>query len=139
MNINDISEQIIDAAMKVHTTLGPGLLERPYHEFLKQELLIRGTRVLSELTLPATYNGSTIDLGYRVDLLVEDQVIVEIKAVTEITSLHKAQMLTYLKLSKKPLGLLINFNTLRLKYGIARIINSSCVRNYQIIRSHGPI
>lgn len=125
MDINEISGIIVDSAMKVHTVLGAGLLERPYHVCLKQELTKRGLTVVSEVTLPVVYDGVTINIGYRLDLLVEDLVIVELKSVTQLTSLHKAQMLTYLKLAKKSLGLLINFNTPHLRNGIMRIIDSS--------------
>ena len=124
MDINEISGVVVNSAMKVHTALGAGLLERPYQVCLKHELTKRGLKVLSEMTLPVVYDGITVDIGYRLDLLVEDQIIVELKSVTQLTSLHKAQMLTYLKLSKKPLGLLINFNTPHLKNGIVRIIDS---------------
>ena len=125
MDINKISGIVIDSAIKVHTILGAGLLERPYQVCLKHELTKRGLKVLHEVTLPVIYDGITIDVGYRLDLLVEDRLIVELKSVTQLTSLHKAQMLTYLKLAEKPLGLLINFNTPHLKNGIMRIIDSS--------------
>ncbi len=123
MELNEISEKIIGAAIQVHTTLGPGLLESTYEACLKYELQKRGLKVLSQLELPVVYDGMKIDLGYRLDLLVEDAVIVELKAVTAIAPLHEAQLLSYLKLSGKRLGLLINFNVKLLKDGITRRIN----------------
>jgi len=125
MEINELSGVVIDAAMKVHTALGAGLFEHPYKVCLRHELAKRGIEVRSEVTLPVVYDGITIDIGYRLDLLVEDALIVELKAVEQITSLHRALLLTYLKLTKKSLGLIINFNTPHLKNGILRLINSS--------------
>ena len=123
MGLNVISEKIIGAAMQVHRTLGPGLLESAYEACLKYELEKRGLKVLSQVWLPVIYDGMKIDLGYRSDLLVEDSVIVELKAVNKITPVHEAQLLSYLKLSGKHLGLLINFNVALLKDGITRRIN----------------
>lgn len=123
MKLNDISEQIIGAAMQAHSTLGPGLLENTYEACLKYELQKRGLNVLSQVWLPVIYDGVKIDLGYRLDLIVEDSVIVELKAVNKITPVHEAQLLSYLKLSEKRLGLLINFNVLHLRDGITRRIN----------------
>jgi GxxExxY protein len=122
-DINEISGAIVDAAMKVHSALGPGLLESAYEACLKYELSKRGLKVLSQVILPLVYDGVTIDVGYRLDLLVEDEVIVELKAIDKITSLHEAQIISYLKLSKKKLGLLINFNVERLKGNIHRFAN----------------
>lgn len=124
MELNKISEEIIGAAMQVHTTLGPGLLESAYEACLKYELEKSGLKVLSQVGLPVIYDGIQIDIGYRLDLLVEDAVIVELKAVKELTPLHNAQLLSYLKLSKLQLGLLINFNVVRLKSGIKRMVNN---------------
>ncbi len=121
--INQISGEIVDAAMKVHTALGPGLLESAYEACLKHELTRRGLKVLSQVTLPVIYDGVKIDVGYRIDLLVEDAVIVELKAVEKLTPLNEAQLLSYLKLSGRKLGLLINFNVEHLKNGIKRIAN----------------
>ncbi|MBI4383472.1 MAG: GxxExxY protein [Nitrospinae bacterium] len=123
MKINDISGEIVDAAMKVHSALGPGLLESAYEACLKYELGKRGLQVQSQLTLPVAYDGIEIDAGYRVDLLVENTVVVELKAVDKTAPIHEAQLLSYLKLSGKRLGLLINFNVLRLKDGIKRMAN----------------
>jgi GxxExxY protein len=120
---NHYSGQIVNAAMKVHSELGPGLLESAYEACLIEELNYRGLNVDSQLGLPITYNGKQIDVGYRIDLLVEKTVIVELKAVEKVRDIHKAQVLSYLKLSGLRVGLLINFNTVSLKNGIQRIIN----------------
>ena len=109
MDPNFISGNIIDAALKVHTALGPGLLESAYEACLIHELNKRHLNTASQISLPVFYDGVTIDLGYRIDLLVEDLVIVELKAVEKLHPVHKAQLLSYLKLSKKQLGLLLNF------------------------------
>ena len=124
MDINELSGTVIDAAMTVHSALGAGLLEYPYRVCLQHELAKRGLNVLSEITLPVQYDEVTIDIGYRVDLLIEDLIVVELKSVEQISSLHRAQLLTYLKLTKKTLGLIINFNTPHLRNGIVRLINT---------------
>ena len=124
MELNEITGAIIDAAMKVHSVLGPGLLESAYETCLKHELRQRRIFVESQVTLPIVYDGVLIDAGFRADLMVEGQVIVELKAVEKITPLYEAQLLTYLKLSKLKVGLLINFNVLHLKEGIRRIVNN---------------
>ena len=123
MELNNISGQIINAAIEVHTELGPGLLESTYESCLKHELSLRNLSVLNQVILPVTYKGNVIDNGYRIDLLVEDQIIVELKTVEQFSPLHQAQLLSYLKMSNRKLGLLINFNVPRLKHGIKRIIN----------------
>jgi GxxExxY protein len=123
MELNQISGQIVDAAMKVHTALGPGLLESAYEVCLAHELRKRGLKVLTQVTLPVVYDGVEIDAGYRLDLLVEDAVIVELKAVANVLPIHEAQLLSYLKLSGCKLGLLINFHVLHLKDGIKRIVH----------------
>ena len=123
MELNEISGSIIDAAMEVHTVLGPGLLESTYEKCLKHELSLRKLTVLSQVKLPISYKNNIIDEGYRLDLLVEDKIIVELKTVEKFIPLHEAQLLSYLKMSNKKIGLLINFNVTRLKYGIKRIIN----------------
>jgi GxxExxY protein len=122
MHVNDISGQVVDAAMKVHSTLGPGLLERPYAVCTAYELRKRGLQVRTELVLPVLYDDLRIELGYRVDLLVEEQVIVELKAVATILPVHEAQLLSYLKLSGHRVGLLINFHVPHLKDGIKRLV-----------------
>jgi GxxExxY protein len=121
--IDQISGEIVGAAMKVHTALGPGLLKSAYEACLKHELTRRGLKVLSQATLPVIYDGVKIDVGYRIDLLVGDAVIVELKAVETLTPLSQAQLLSYLKLSSRKLGLLINFNVEHLKNGIKCIVN----------------
>ncbi len=117
-----ITGAIIEAACKVHSYLGPGLLEHPYLVCLKHEIAKAGLTVVSEMPLPIVYDGIVFDCAYRVDLLVEDQVIVELKAVTEVRALHKAQLLSYLRLADKPVGLLLNFHVPSLKLGLHRII-----------------
>lgn len=124
MDINEISGAVVDAAMKVHTALGPGLLESTYEACLVHELRKRGVKLAAQVPLHVTYDGVRIDVGYRIDLLVEDAVIVELKAVDNLLPIHQAQLLSYLKLSGRKLGLLINFNVMRLKNGIRRIVNN---------------
>jgi len=124
VNINMLSGEIIDAAMKVHSVLGPGLLESAYEACLKHELSKRGFEVASQIQLPVQYDGIAIDAGYRIDLLVADAVVIELKAVEKVAPIHEAQLLTYLKLSCKKLGLLLNFNVLHMKDGIKRIANN---------------
>ena len=124
MKLNNISFNIISAAIKVHKTLGPGLLESVYQKCMEIELKKRGLQVESEVDLPVIYEGEKItDLGFRIDLLVESAVIVELKSVEEVKAVHKKQLLTYLRLAKKDLGLLINFNEVLLKKGIVRVVN----------------
>lgn len=124
MTINDVTGQILDAAIRVHTALGPGLLESAYQACLAHELRKRGLKVDTEVQQPIEYDGIRIDVGYRLDLLVEDLVIVELKAVDKIAPIHEAQLLSYLKLSERQVGLLINFNVLRLKDGFKRLVNN---------------
>ncbi|MBL8889741.1 MAG: GxxExxY protein [Planctomycetaceae bacterium] len=124
MNINDVTGQIIDAAMKVHTVLGPGLLESAYEVCLVHELRSRGLNVQAQVLLPIEYEGLKLDAGYRIDLLVEETVIVELKAVEKILPLYEAQILSYLRLRNLEVGLLINFNVMRLKDGLKRIVNN---------------
>ena len=124
MDINKLSSKIIKAAINVHKELGPGLLESVYQSCMIIELKIMEIRVDSEVPVPVEYRGNEItDQGFRIDLLVEDQIIVELKSVEKVKDIHKKQLLTYLKLTDKPLGLLINFNETLLKNGITRIIN----------------
>jgi len=110
--------------MLVHSELGPDLLEEPYKQYLAYELNSRGFKVDIEPELPIIYRGVRIHVGYRLNLLVDDAVIVELKAVEENAPIHRAQLLTYLKLSKKHLGLILNFNTAHLKDGIVRMVNN---------------
>jgi len=123
MELNDVTGQVVDAAMKVHTALGPGLLEHVYAICLRQELEERGLSVQSEVAIPVVYNHTKIENAFRIDLLVEDQVIVGLKAVEKVLAVHKAQLLTYLKLSNRKIGLLLNFNVPHMKDGITRMAN----------------
>ena len=123
MTENEISRIIIDAAIEIHKFLGPGLLESSYEMCLLYELSKAGLKVEHQKKLPIVYKEVTLDTGYRIDLLVEDKVIVELKSVSAITDIHMAQLLTYLKLSKCKLGLLLNFNVKLFKDGIKRIVN----------------
>ncbi|HTU24237.1 MAG TPA: GxxExxY protein [Pirellulales bacterium] len=123
MELNEISGQIVDAAMKVHSALGPGLLESAYHRCLFYELGERQLDVKFELDVPLRYGKVTLEAGYRLDLLVESQVIVEVKAVEKLLPIYEAQLLSYLKLSELRLGLLVNFNVVHLKDGIKRMVN----------------
>ena len=124
MKLNQISFNIIAAAIKVHETLGPGLLESVYQKCMVIELRKLGLGVEAEVDLPVIYEGEKItDLGFRIDLLVESAVIVELKSVEEVKPVHKKQLLTYLRLAKKDLGLLINFNEVLIKKGIVRVVN----------------
>ena len=106
----EAARQIVDAGLKVHKSLGPGLLESAYEHCLAHELVLRGVLVRKQVASPILYEGEKLDAGFRIDLIVDERVIVEIKAVEALTSVHKAQILTYLKLSSLRLGLLINFN-----------------------------
>lgn len=115
--LNRLSERILGAAFAVHSGLGPGLLESAYEACLEYELRIRGLAVERQKTLPVRYKEVLVDAGYRLDLFVEGEVIVEVKSVREIAPIHRAQLLTYLKLSDRHLGLLLNFNVKRLKDG----------------------
>ena len=123
MSVNAVARQIVDAAYRVHTTLGPGLLESVYETALAYELEKRGLRISRQQPIPVVYEEVCIQTGFHADLLVEDQVIVEIKAVETVAPVHKKQLLTYLKLADKRLGLLINFNVALIKQGITRIVN----------------
>jgi GxxExxY protein len=120
-----LSSKIINAAIAVHEGLGPGLLESVYCKCLKLELEDKGVSVQSEVDLPVIYRGRSVDeVGFRLDLLVSDQIIVELKSVNQVEPVHKKQLLTYLRLTGKEIGLLINFNVALLKEGIHRVVNS---------------
>jgi GxxExxY protein len=123
MTENEIAKQIVDAAYRVHTALGPGLLESVYEVVLAYELEKRGLRALRQQAVPIVYQGTRIEMGFRADLIVEDKVIVEIKSVEATAPVHKKQLLTYLRLAEKRLGLLINFNVALIKDGISRVAN----------------
>lgn len=123
MELNEITENIIGCAMKVHTALGPGLLEKTYEVCLEHEIRKLGMAAVRQLALPVVYDGIELDAGYRIDMLVENLVIVELKTVDRILPVHEAQLLSYLKLSSKKIGLLLNFNVARLVDGIKRVAN----------------
>ena len=120
---NDISGKVIGAAIEVHKMLGPGLLESAYEECLCCEMQLRGIEFKRQVPLQLNYKGVVLDCGYRLDLLVEDRVIVELKSIEGLEPIHEAQMLTYLKLRNAWLGLIINFNVIMLKDGIRRLVN----------------
>jgi len=119
--LDDLAKLVVDAAYKIHTALGAGLLESAYQACLEIELQKRGVPYLPQYLLPICYEGVTVEGAYRIDLLVGDQLVVEMKSVEQLLPIHSAQLLTYLKLSGNRLGLLINFNTPRIKDGIKRI------------------
>jgi len=120
-----VSHAIITAAMRVHSQLGPGLLESTYTACLQHELRKAGYQSVNQMALPVVYDGVKLDLGYRIDLLVENLVVVELKSVDAVAPVHQAQILSYLKLSGKSIGLLINFNVVHLKDGIKRFVNGT--------------
>ena len=122
---NHYSRLIIGAAIEVHRALGPGLLESVYERCLKHELTKHDYKVQTQLWLPVIYDGIEIEGGYKIDLLVEDIVVVELKVVEAVQPVHKAQLLSYLKLSRKEVGLLINFNVVHMRDGIKRLVNTS--------------
>ena len=122
MQLNDLSHQVIGCAMKVHTALGPGLLESAYEECLACEFGKSGLRFERQKPMPLVYEEVKLECGYRIDLLVESQLVVEVKAVSVLMEIHTAQVLTYLKLSGCKLGLLINFHVAHLRDGIKRLI-----------------
>ncbi len=124
MNLNVLTEQIIGSCIEVHRVLGPGLLESAYEECLCRELTLRGISFQRQLPLPVEYKNVKLDCGYRLDVLVNEQVVVEIKSVDILLPIHHAQVLTYLKLGEWSLGLLINFNVAVLTCGIKRIVNN---------------
>lgn len=119
-HVNQITREIIGAAIEVHRSLGPGLLESAYHECLARELLVRGIHFRRERPLPLEYKGIRLECGYKIDLLVANAVVVEVKSVEALAPIHEAQLLTYLRLGGWQVGLLINFNVAVLKHGIRR-------------------
>ncbi|HCS40988.1 MAG TPA: GxxExxY protein [Anaerolineaceae bacterium] len=123
MNENEIAKIVVDVAFKIHTQIGPGLLESAYQAFMVFELKKRGLSVESEVPMPVQYDGVRVDVGYRADLLIEKSVIVELKSIEKVIDIHKKQLLTYLKMSNLRLGLLINFGVPLIKDGITRIVN----------------
>ena len=123
MKENELSHIVIGLAIDIHSSLGPGLLESAYQECLFYKLNKEGFKVEKEKTMPLIFEGLKLDSGYRIDLLVENKLVIEIKSVTELNDVHLAQTLTYLKLGDYKLGLLINFNVTLLKFGIKRVVN----------------
>ena len=123
MNENELSEKIIGLAIKAHSALGPGLLESAYEKALVFELSRNGYKAEVQKSISINYEGRTIDEGYRADIVVNDIVLIELKSVKQIEDIHLKQLLTYIRLSNKKLGLLINFNEILLKNGIRRVIN----------------
>ena len=124
MDFNKTTETIIGAAIEVHRHLGPGLLESTYEACLAYELTERGLKLERQKVLPVKYREILLDCGYRIDLLVENSVIVELKAVERLEAIHEAQLLSYLKLSGVPIGLPLNFNVIELRRGIRRLVNN---------------
>lgn len=123
MTENEIATTIVDAAFRIHKTLGPGLLESVYQAILNFELQQRGLLVAQQVALPVHYEGVKLELGFRVDLIVSNKVIIEIKSVEAIAPVHRKQLETYLRLTDLRLGLLINFNVELIKHGIQRVVN----------------
>ena len=124
MTENEISSKIIGAAIEVHKQLGPGLLESSYERCLAFELSQKGLNIQTQVPVPVIYKGINLQVGYRLDLLVEEKVIIEVKTVSEFAPIHKAQLITYLKLTGKKLGLLVNFNSIKLIDGVTRVVNN---------------
>ena len=127
MNREEIIKSILDCCYKVHTKLGPGLLESSYEACLAHELNKAGLKVETQKALPLVYDEIKLEVGYRIDLFVENEIIVELKSVEALNDIHLSQILTYLKLSNKKVGLLLNFNVKSLKDGIRRVINSKFI------------
>ena len=123
-NLNPLSNKIIGAAIEVHKTLGPGLLESAYEKCLCRELHLKNISFESQKPLPVHYKGDSLDCGYRLDIVVDNAIILELKTVEKIEPIHLAQMMTYLKLSNLQLGLILNFNTELMKDGIVRVVNN---------------
>ncbi|MEO7457937.1 MAG: GxxExxY protein [Gemmatimonadaceae bacterium] len=121
--LDAVSGQVVDAAMRVHSALGPGLLESAYAACLAYELRDRGLTVRTQVPLPVVYRDVHVEAGYRIDLLVEEEVVAELKAITKLAPIHEAQLLSYLRLADKRVGLLINFHVSHLKDGIKRMVN----------------
>jgi len=125
MTENEIATIIVDSCFKVHTTLGPGLLESVYEAVLLYELEKRGLSVTKQQVIPVSYDGTQFEEGFRADLVVEDKIIIELKSVEKVMPVHKKQLLTYLRLSDRKLGLLVNFGENLIKDGISRVINGN--------------
>jgi GxxExxY protein len=123
MTENEIAREIVDVAFKIHTKLGPGLLESVYHKIMVYELQKRGLKVESEHPIQVVWDDLVFDIGFRADLVIEDMVIVELKSVEEIARVHKKQLITYLRLADKRLGILVNFGAELIRDGISRVVN----------------
>ena len=123
MDDEAIGTQVVDCAIRVHTALGAGLLESAYESCLAHELAKHGLEVRKQVPMPVLYDNTQMDVGYRIDMLVNDRVVVELKAVEKLMPLHTAQLLTYLKLSKLRLGFLLNFNVEHMRNGVKRVVN----------------
>jgi GxxExxY protein len=123
VEVERLATLAVDAAFAVHTELGPGLLETAYHSCFAHELTLRGISHQRELPIPLNYKGIRIEVGFRADIILEQKLLIELKAVEQVLPIHKAQVITYLKLLRIPLGLLINFNEVLIKHGIQRVLN----------------
>jgi GxxExxY protein len=124
MDIEEVATQIVDASVKVYRSLGPGLLESAYQKCLEHELKRRGLKVLCEVAYPLNYEGLKVDAGYRIDMLVEDQIVIESKTVERILPIHEAQLMTYLRLTGCKIGFLLNWNVALIKNGLRRRVNN---------------
>lgn len=122
-NVELLAKTVVDSAFAVHSELGPGLLESAYEACLSRELGLRGVRHQLQLPVPLNYKGIRVEVGYRADVVVEEKLLIELKAVDQLLPIHTAQVVTYLRLKKFPLGLLINFNEVLIKHGIHRVLN----------------
>lgn len=123
MSENEVAKQIVDVAFKTHTAFGPGLLESVYETIMAYELQRRGLQVRRQQLIPVVHEGIRMDLGFRADLIIENKIIVKVKSVEAIAPVHKKQVLTYLRITNKKLGILINFNVELIKNGISRVVN----------------
>jgi GxxExxY protein len=123
MDFESIAREIVDSAIRIHTRIGPGMLEGAYEACFEHELNKRSLRVKKQVPMPLRYDDLTVDVGYRIDLLVEDAVVIELKTVQQLLPVHKAQLLTYLRSGNYRLGFLLNFNTVHMRDGIKRIVN----------------
>ena len=126
MQIDQLTSEVVGESIRIHRELGPGLLESAYEKTLQASLLRKGLRVESQVPVAIRYDGLVIEAAFRIDLLVEGRLIVEVKAVEQLTKLHARQVLTYLKLMEQPVGLLLNFSGMTMKEGIRRLVNNYC-------------
>ena len=123
MDFESIAREIVDTAIRVHTRLGPGMLEAAYEACVEYELVKRSFQVKKQVPMPLRYDGLVLDIGYRLDLVVEDAVVIELKSVQQLLPVHKAQLLSYLRAGDYRMGFLLNFNTLHMRDGIKRVVN----------------